>query len=71
VALLSEACAVGMKLEVDCCSEHKGDERPVRFRLDGKTTWSKTCSISGTGGRIPISKSGQMMAISISSVERR
>jgi hypothetical protein len=24
-----------MKLEVDCYSGHKGDERPVRFRLDG------------------------------------
>ena len=24
-----------MKLEVDCYSGRKGDERPVRFRLDG------------------------------------
>jgi uncharacterized protein (UPF0128 family) len=24
-----------MKLEVDCYSGHKADERPVRFRLDG------------------------------------
>jgi hypothetical protein len=24
-----------MELEVDCYSGHKGDERPVRFRLDG------------------------------------
>ena len=24
-----------MKLEVDCCSGHEGDERPARFRLDG------------------------------------
>jgi hypothetical protein len=24
-----------MKLEVDCYSGHKGDERPIRFRLDG------------------------------------
>ena len=25
-----------MKLEVDCYSGRKADERPVRFRLDGK-----------------------------------
>jgi uncharacterized protein (UPF0128 family) len=25
----------GMKVEVDCYSGYKADERPVRFRLDG------------------------------------
>ena len=25
-----------MKLEVECHSGHKADERPVRFRLDGR-----------------------------------
>ena len=61
-----------MKLEVDCYSGRTADERPIRFRLETATNiWSRRYWTSGTGRRIPFTKSMPMTAISISCAERR
>jgi len=52
-----------MKLEVDCYSGFKADERPVRFRLDDRPYLIEELSIGGMARRTSLIKSEQTMEI--------
>ena len=56
----------GMRVEVECYSGRKADERPVRFRLDGHEYMVERCRTSGTAPNTCFSRSGRTTAMSTS-----